>query len=253
MACCPPGALGALRGVGDPPKGEEILLGGTVNSYCVGEKGRNVVVVIHDIYGLTGGGRVREVADTLASSGFYAIAPDFYGGDNCDKAGCPLGSAELPGWMATFSPAHVLQQFQESVLPFAKASGAAKVSVIGFCWGGWAAMMLSGVPLLGIECITLLHPALGVSGLHGGTAAEMAEACSCATLMLPSKDESADVLSGGEVESILKRRGIPVEIVHFPEMNHGWVIRSDPSDPACARDTAKALDLTISFLKQHLG
>ena len=97
-----------------------------------------VVVVIHEIYGLTDW--IRAVADEFAANGFVAVAPDLLTGkgpgggrtDSVDRAGAValirgLDSAEVHTRL-------------EAVADWATALPAARAAygVVGFCWGGRA-------------------------------------------------------------------------------------------------------------------
>src|SRR5512143_1305466 len=96
-----------------------------------------VVIVIHEVYGLTDW--IRAVADNLAGAGFIAIAPDMLSGrgpggggtdkfasrDDVVKAVRDLSSSEV----STILDAVALYGRK---LPSAKN----KFATVGFCWGG---------------------------------------------------------------------------------------------------------------------
>ena len=95
-----------------------------------------VVVVIHEIFGLTDW--ARSVADQLAAAGYIAIAPDLLSGLG-PKGG---GSSELTGSDATkavsgLDPDTVTGDLNAAAdygkkLPSANGT----IAVAGFCWGG---------------------------------------------------------------------------------------------------------------------
>lgn len=96
----------------------------------------SVVVVIHEIFGLTDW--VRSVADQLAAAGYIAIVPDLLSGFG-PKGG---GSSEFSGTDATkavseLDPDTVTADLNAAAdygkqLPSANG----KLAVAGFCWGG---------------------------------------------------------------------------------------------------------------------
>lgn len=96
-----------------------------------------VVVVIHEIFGLTDW--VRGVADQLAEAGYIAIAPDLLSG----AAPGGGGTSELGGGdavrkaISTLPPDQITADLN-AVLEYAAQLPASNgsVSVGGFCWGG---------------------------------------------------------------------------------------------------------------------
>src|SRR5688572_8762196 len=96
-----------------------------------------VVVVIHEIYGLTPW--VRAVADQLAADGFIAIAPDLLTSKNLpnptDSVPANLASAAI----RTLDPGDVHRQLSAAA-NYAMGLPAAvkRYGIVGFCWGGAA-------------------------------------------------------------------------------------------------------------------
>lgn len=94
-----------------------------------------VVVVIHEIFGLTDW--VRAVADTLAAQGYIALAPDLLSGMGPGGGGtASLGDQVVPT-IRTLTPATVTTRL-DVVARYARALPAAngKLGVVGYCWGG---------------------------------------------------------------------------------------------------------------------
>ena len=96
-----------------------------------------VVIVIHEIFGLTDW--ARTVADKLAANGYIAIAPDFLSGMG------PNGgrSSDFPSVDAAREVNSKLDSAQvvadlNAAADYAKKLPAAngKLAVVGFCWGG---------------------------------------------------------------------------------------------------------------------
>lgn len=96
-----------------------------------------VVLVIHEIFGLTDW--ARSVTDELAEAGYIAIAPDLLSG----MAPGGGGTAELSGsdaaikLVSALPPAQVTADLN-AVAQYASTIPAAngKLAVVGFCWGG---------------------------------------------------------------------------------------------------------------------
>ena len=99
-------------------------------------------------------------------------------------------------------------------------------------------MSAAGMIKVGASC----HPSLGIGPLlFGESIADQTAAVNCPILLCPAGNDPADVKAGGQVETALKKRDIPVKIRAFPEMKHGWVPRGDATDAAIARDVKEAL------------
>src|SRR5687768_3102109 len=94
-----------------------------------------VVVVVHEIYGLTPW--VRGVADQLAADGFIAIAPDLLTSKNL-----PNPTDSVPGNLATaairtLDPADVHRQISAAAeYAMARPSALQRYGIVGYCWGG---------------------------------------------------------------------------------------------------------------------
>jgi len=95
-----------------------------------------VVIVIHEIFGLTDW--ARTVADQLAANGYIAIAPDLLsgmgpkGGGSSEFSGSDVGKA-----ISSLNPDQITADLN-AVADYAKKIPAAngKIAVGGFCWGG---------------------------------------------------------------------------------------------------------------------
>jgi carboxymethylenebutenolidase len=95
-----------------------------------------VVVVIHEIYGLTDW--IRSVTDQLAADGFIAIAPDLLSGKGPNGGGS--ASVDRQGAVALIQglkPEDVERRLRAAAA-YATALPAARdaVASVGFCWGG---------------------------------------------------------------------------------------------------------------------
>jgi carboxymethylenebutenolidase len=96
-----------------------------------------VVIVIHEIYGLTDW--ARSVTDELAEAGYIAIAPDLLsglapGGGGSAELGGPDAATKVIGMLPPDQITGDLNAVAEyaSQLP----AGDGKIMVAGFCWGG---------------------------------------------------------------------------------------------------------------------
>lgn len=140
----PPGADDAVAALDASPRhGEWAMVrtaeGDSVRSWVVYPERSDaapVVVVIHEIFGLTNW--LRSVADQLAADGFVAIAPDLLTmqdvpvGENGDPERDPAVAA------VRALDADAVHRQIRAVAEFAMALPAAtdEYAIIGFCWGG---------------------------------------------------------------------------------------------------------------------
>jgi len=96
------------------------------------------VLVIHDNQGLNDS--IRDIAKQFAAAGYFALAPDFTS---------RLGGTRTPDQMAEavprLSPNLSAQDARAAFAYLQKDSDvdAAKISTVGFGWGGWRSFMLA--------------------------------------------------------------------------------------------------------------
>jgi carboxymethylenebutenolidase len=96
------------------------------------------VLVIHDNQGLNDS--IRDIAKQFAAAGFFAFAPDF---------SSRLGGTRTPDQMAEavgrLSPNLSVQDARAAFAYLQKDSDVetAKISTVGFGWGGWRSFMLA--------------------------------------------------------------------------------------------------------------
>ena len=98
-----------------------------------------VVIVIHEIYGLTDW--IRGVADQLAADGFIALAPDLLSGKGLDGGGTAAigGRDDVVAAIRQLDPAERTERLN-AVRTYALSvlAGNGKLGVVGYCWGGGA-------------------------------------------------------------------------------------------------------------------
>jgi carboxymethylenebutenolidase len=96
-----------------------------------------VVIVIHEIYGLSDW--IRGVADQLAAEGFIAVAPDLISGMGPNGGGTDAvadrdGVVKLVKDLKPKDVTRKLNAVREYSIKLPAANG--KTGTIGFCWGG---------------------------------------------------------------------------------------------------------------------
>ena len=94
-----------------------------------------VVVVIHEIFGLTDW--IRAVADQFAAEGFIAIAPDLLSGHGADGGGTPADRQQAVALVRSLRVEDTTRRLS-AVARYGLSLPASsdKFGAVGFCWGG---------------------------------------------------------------------------------------------------------------------
>lgn len=192
------------------------------------------VILIHEWWGLND--NIKDMARSLASHGYVALAVDLYAGQ---VATTPDGARQL---VTTFDSQKGMANIQ-SASEFLKGQGAEKLATIGWCFGGSQSMNFAlsgntldatiiyyGQPITNATQLSKISwPVLGIFG-------EM--------------DQGIPVEKVNEFQSLLNQLGIQNEIVIYPGVGHAF---ANPSGASYAPDETKdAWQKTILFLKNYL-
>jgi len=204
-----------------------------------------VVIVIHEIYGLTDW--IRAVADRLAADGFIAVAPDFISG----KGPGGGGSDSVPSrddvvkLIRALTPEEVdarLDAVREFAAKLPAASG--KTSTLGFCWGGARSFAYA-----------THYPGLGAAVVFYGSSPS--DPAALARIQAPvlghyGGDDARVNATIAAAEAELKRSGRTYEANVYEGAGHGFLRAQDDRDGANLRATQAAWPRTVAFLKKHL-
>jgi carboxymethylenebutenolidase len=201
-----------------------------------------VVVVIHEIYGLTDW--IRGVADQLSRDGFIAVAPDLLDGHGPNGGGSDsMDRQEVVATIRTLDRMDVNRRLKAAAnfgtgLP----SATDRVGVVGYCWGGSSSFLFAvddseldaavvyygSSPEAGFELI-----GAPILGLYGGN------------------DE--------RVNSTIDRAEVAMSKLNkpfFPNIlegaGHGFLRNQGGQDGANMRATEEAWPLTIEFFRRYL-
>lgn len=204
-----------------------------------------VVVVIHEIYGLTDW--IRAVADQVAAEGYIAIAPDLLSGKGPEGG----GTAAMADRQAVVQAIRELEEAEvdrrlRAAAEYATGlpSAAPRVATVGFCWGGstsfrfatsWpeldgAVVYYGGGPATG----SLSRIEAPVLGLYGGD------------------DERVNsTIPAAEAE--MDRLGKSYTPVLYDGAGHGFLRQQDGRDGANMEATRQAWPRTVAFFQEVLG
>jgi dienelactone hydrolase len=238
--CCPPGSWPYLA-PDYTPKGTEEKID-DVPVYTIG-KGDKAVVVIPDAFGPEAG-RHKAFCDQIAEAGYYVVLVDVFKGDrytNPDFSG-------IRAWLANYSWEKVEDDIINKVIPHVTNKGVKRIAMAGFCYGS---CIVFGAASTGkIDLGLSFHPSLHAFGEPDS----FAEKVKCPQLVCPAGNDPESVKEGNSVEKILRSRdfGDKNKFRNFPEMQHGWMIRSDLKVAENLRDYKLGMELALDYLKQHL-
>jgi carboxymethylenebutenolidase len=125
--------------------------------------------------------------------------------------------------------------------PFVKAGG---MGIIGFCWGGWMAMLFAARSRE-IDAVVAFHPGLVMRDLG-----EIAHVQVPVQLHQGTADRSVDPTTAKKLHEILKAHKTPVELFLYEGADHGFLAYTRPF---YRPDDAKlAWKRTTEFLGKHL-
>jgi carboxymethylenebutenolidase len=218
-----------------------------------------VVVVVHEIFGLTTW--ARSVADQVAADGFIAIAPDLVsrarGGPSTDELPADSAVKLIRGVSAAERAQGVTAAARYAM---ALPSAAPRYAVIGFCWGGsttWIAAISRGVP--GFAGAVAFY---GLPYMNGAAPIGDSLARIQVPLMLLSGAQDARIGAAmPAIDSAMRALHKDYFGRNYDGAIHGFVRAQD--DPRSPRDTAQevanvaalkdAWPRTVTFLKKQLG
>lgn len=202
-----------------------------------------VVIVIHEIYGLTDW--VRGVADLLAAEGFIAVTPDLLSGTGPDGGGSESVDRQGAVRLIRDLDKGQLVRRLEAAAAYGTALPAAmdRVGSIGFCWGGrrsfdfattfpdlTAAVVYYGTSP-GPEALARVNAR--VLGNYGGDDARV----------------NADIAPTRQTMSSF---GKSYEAVIYDGAGHGFLRAQQDRDGANLRAAEQAWPRTVAFLREAL-
>ncbi|MCU0633834.1 MAG: dienelactone hydrolase family protein [Gemmatimonadaceae bacterium] len=201
-----------------------------------------VVVVIHEIFGLTNW--IRGVADQLAADGFIAIAPDLMTGKISPAT--PDSAPQLAtATIRTLKPEDVQRQIS-LVADYGMKLPAAvkKYGVVGFCWGGSTVFNHA-----------VAAPGLGASVVYYGTspATPALGAIKAPVLGLYGENDARVNATIPAADSAMKAMKKTYETKIFPGAGHGFLRQQDGQNGANLNATKDAWPMTLAFFRKHLG
>jgi carboxymethylenebutenolidase len=202
-----------------------------------------VVVVVHEVFGLTGW--IRGVADQLAAEGFIAIAPDLLSGKQIPVGpdGDPVRDSAVAA-IRTLDQAAVQRRI-DATARYAMALPAAvqRYGIVGFCWGG------------GVSFAHAVHaPGLGASVVYYGTSPATASLSSVRAPVLGFYGENDARVNAtiAPADSALRALGRTYEHQILPGAGHGFLRQQDGQNGANLEAARAAWPRTVAWFHRHL-
>jgi carboxymethylenebutenolidase len=198
-----------------------------------------VVIVIHEIFGLTEW--IRSVADQLAADGFIAVAPDLLSGKGPNGG----GTDAFPGRDAAIDAVSGLPRSEvdarlNAVRTYALGLPAAngKVATIGFCWGGASSFAYAAA-----------QPALDAAVVFYGTPPPDVSTVKAPVLGLYGGNDARVNATIESTTAKMHELGKSYEPHVFYGAGHGF-LRAQ-GEPANSQAAEKAWPMTLQFLREH--
>lgn len=202
-----------------------------------------VVVVIHEIFGLTDW--IRSVADQLAAEGFIAIAPDLLSGKGPNGGGTE--SVDRDGAVALVRGLDQQEVFRRlnATAQYATQLPAAQpdFGTVGFCWGGAISFAYAAE-----------QPKLKAAVVYYGTspATENLSRIQAPVLGLYGGDDARVNATIPSADAEMKKLGKRYEHQQFEGAGHGFLRAQDGRNGANARAAEQAWKRTVEFFKKEL-
>ena len=247
----PAGAAEApARLAASPRRGEWVMVnagpGDSVRAWVVYPERRDrapVVVVVHEIFGLTNW--IRGVADQLAADGFIAIAPDLMTEKHLPAGpdGDPVRDSATAA-IRTLDPTAV-QRRLDATARYAMALPAAlpRYGIVGFCWGG------------GVSFAHAAHaPNLGASVVYYGVSPPAAAlpGVRAPVLGLYGENDARVDATIAPADSALRALGRTYQHQLFAGAGHGFLRQQDGQNGANLLAARAAWPRTVQWFHRYL-
>ena len=203
-----------------------------------------VVVLVHEIYGLTDW--LRAVADRLAADGFIAVAPDLISGLGPGGGGTEAAkSLDDVRALIRGLPDEEAHRRIAAVRAWALARPAATdmSAILGFCWGGARSFEQAA-----------REPGWDAAVVFYGTNPEPASLrkLKVPVLGLYAGDDARVNVSIEPAAAEAKKRGRAYEYAIYPGAGHGFLRLQSDRDGANLSATRQAWPRVIEFLRRNL-
>jgi len=200
-----------------------------------------VVIVIHEIFGLTDW--IRAVADELAAEGFIAVAPDLLSGKGANGGGTDSYATrdDVVKAVSGLDRGEVIARL-DAVRDWARKLPAAsgKTATVGFCWGGGTSFAYA-----------VAQPALDAAVVYYGTPPADLAPLKAPVLGLYGGDDARVDATIDPTAAKAKELGKSYDAHVFAGAGHGFLRAQSGQDGANLKASERAWPLTLEFLRAH--
>jgi len=233
QCCANPPTLSPAAG-----EGKVVESFGGIRAYVVGAKeSKAAVVLISDVYGFEAP-NLRNIADKVASSGYFVVVPDFLHGDPFVP-----GDTDRPiqVWIKEHGPDKGFEE-AKPVIAALKEQGVSVVGAAGYCWGAKVVAELAKANE--IQAAVMSHPSFV-------TVDDIKEVKCPISILGAETDHLSPPELVKQFEQVLSSNsGIGSFVKIFPGVSHGWTVRYDSNDAVAVKNAEEALaDMTDWFNK----
>jgi carboxymethylenebutenolidase len=202
-----------------------------------------VVIVVHEIYGLSSW--ARGVADQLAAAGFIAIAPDLLTMTSAPRTADTVSTQDATSAIRTLNPDAVQRQL-DAVAAYGMSlpSAQKRYGIVGFCWGG------------GISFLHAAHaPNLGASVVYYGVSPrrDQLQAVRAPVLGLYAGSDARVDATIPLADSVLLPLGRTYVHNIYDGAGHGYLRQQSGMTGANMAATRQAWPATIAWFRKYLG
>jgi carboxymethylenebutenolidase len=202
-----------------------------------------VVIVIHEIYGLTDW--IRAVADQLAAEGFIAVAPDLLSGSGPNGGGSESMDRQASvAAIRTLDPLDVNRRLR-AMAAYATAlpSAGDQVGAVGYCWGGSTSFGFA-----------VDYADLDAAVVYYGTSPEGGfDQIQAPVLGLYGGNDNRVNSTIPRAEQAMLSEGQNFKAHIFEGAGHGFLRAQSGQEGANKSATEQAWPLTVNFFKAQLG
>jgi len=246
----PPDAAGARARLTSSPRHSEWVMisagADSVRAFIVYPERRAkapVVVVVHEIYGLTPW--VKSISDQLAADGFIAIAPDLLTSKNLPNPTDSVPADQASAAIRTLNMDDVHRQISAAA-NYAMALPAAekRYGIVGFCWGG---------------AVSFAHAvrseSVGASVVYYGTspASGTLSSVRAPVLGLYGSNDARVNATIAPADSTMKALGKTYTYSIYEGAGHGFLRQQGGQNGANLTASQQAWPATIAWFRRHLG
>jgi carboxymethylenebutenolidase len=197
------------------------------------------VIMVHEWWGLNA--EIVEMADMLAEEGYIVLAPDTYRGNL---------ATTVPGalFLRITAPRERVDSDMQAAYDYLAADNrvdAARIGVIGFCYGGGVALRHA---LVNVEIAATIN-------LYGDTVDDPAGFGALLQSRHPvlgifgADDQQIPVAEAQAFDAALDAADIPNEVTIYPGVGHAFV---NPSSIAAGGAAAEAWAQILTFFEEEL-